>query len=78
MGLKLIEDGLGDGSMGREEALKSVFEVKAAVDVALVVLNDMLMLDKVKQGLLVLELTDQEPFEIVQKTVSCVNIQVNQ
>ena len=77
MGLKLVEEGLEDGSMGRDETLKSVYEVKVAVDVALAVLNDLLMLDKVKQGLLVLELTNQEPFVILRKTVNCFNIQVD-
>ena len=76
LGLNLIIEQLEEGSLGPFEALKSVKEVKTAASVALTILNDMLMLDKVKDGLLVLELSDQEPYNLVQKTVEEFNIQV--
>ena len=76
LGLKLVKESLEDGTMGPLEALKEIGEIKAAADVALTVLNDMLMLDKVKAGLLALELTDEEPLAMLKETVEGFNIQV--
>ena len=76
MGLKYIEAGLVDGTMVVGEAVKSVHDVKAAANVALSVLNAMLMFDKVKQGLLVLELVDVNPYAMLQEVVLGFTIQV--
>jgi signal transduction histidine kinase len=77
MGLKLMEEGIGEGTMGPAEAMNTVQEIKAAAEVALSVLNDMLMLDKVKQGALALELTEEEPYTTVKATVEGFNVQVS-
>ncbi len=76
MGLKLMEKEIEDGSLGPLQALRSVYEVQRAAEAALSVLNNMLMLDKVKQGLLVLELSDNDPYAVVWNTVNEFGIQV--
>lgn len=76
MGLKVMETELLEGTLDPTKALKYVHEVQTATEVALTVLNDMLMLDKVKDGLLVLELTNEGPYALLRETVDGFNIQV--
>ena len=76
MGLKLIEKELADNTLDPTKAITMVFEIKVAAEAALAVLNDLLMLNKVKEGLLVLELTDEDPLTLIKDAVEGFNIQV--
>jgi signal transduction histidine kinase len=77
MGLKLMEKELEDGTLTHAQAMKHVYDIKTAATAALTILNDMLMLDKVKQGLLVLEIAEEDPYAVLTKTVSEFGIQVS-
>ena len=61
MGLKVLEQDLQDSSKSAAEVLKTAHEVKDATNIAESMLDSMLMFDKVKQGLLVLDYTDEDP-----------------
>ena len=76
-GLKLLDLQLKNETINVEESLCLVWDTKGAADVALTVLNDMLMFDKIKTGLLVPELSEEEPCAFIEETVSPFQIQVN-
>ena len=67
MGLDVMEKELNDGEIGHVASIASVKEIKMAANSALTILNDILILDKVKEGLLVLELTDEDPCALVTR-----------
>ena len=75
-GLKLLDLQLRNETVDAEDALEAVRDVKVAADVALAVLNDMLLFDKIKAGHLATELSDEEPCAFVEETVSPFQIQV--
>jgi signal transduction histidine kinase len=77
MGLKLMEKELQDGTLTHAQAMTHVYDIRAAANAALTILNDMLMLYKVKQGLLVLEITEEDPYMVLKKTVNEFGIQVS-
>ena len=78
VGLRLLDKELSEGSLDVQETSVIVSDMKTAADVALTVLNDLLLLDKINQGLLVAELTDRAPIRFIEETVAPFHVQVNE
>jgi signal transduction histidine kinase len=70
MGLKLLEEGVP------LDLAPIVRDVKTASEVALEVLNDMLLLDKITNGLIVPEFTYVDPVAFIRATVDPFTLQV--
>eukprot|EP01041_Mallomonas_annulata_P042128 gene42128-biopygen6088 len=64
VGLKLLENELSGESMNFSESLVIVRDVKKAAEVALEVLNDMLLFDKLKGGLWHPEIQEAQESEV--------------
>jgi len=75
LGLKLLSDDLRrDGSSA--DRLDTVKDVKESCDIAINILNELLVFDKLQTGLLHLESEHVAPWSFIQDTVKTFYIQV--
>ena len=73
MGLQVLVDEL---QTTEPDTLESLQEVRESCDIAVNVLNELLMFDKLEGGTLMLEKTKENALELVTETISAFNIQV--
>jgi len=74
MGLRLLHDELQ--SLGNAECLQMVKDTQESCEVAIGILSEMLMFDKVESGLLVLEREVFSPVNFIKSILSPFSIQV--
>ena len=78
MGLKLIEDELSEhDDLAARRLFSTVRDAKSSAASALDVLNDLLLMDKIHEGLLVPDLTDEDPIALLNDTILPFLIQVS-
>ena len=75
LGLKSLEDDIK--ACDTANCISTLHDIKGSCQIALQVLNDMLMYDKIQSGLLVLELENLNPWEFLQNTYSPFLLQVS-
>ena len=75
MGLKLLERELSK-SRTNAKHLGTVKDVKSSADIALGVLNDMLLYDKIESGIMQLEFSDARPWSLVKSVMAPFELQV--
>lgn len=83
MGLKLLEGNyISDNSTEKDDDFTDISailkDVKSATNVALEVLNDMLLLDKITEGILSPEFVDEEPTQFLLETISPFTLQARE
>ena len=73
MGLQVLADEL---ETTNPDSLESVQEVRTSCDIAVNVLNELLMFDKLEGGTLMLEKTRVKALDLIAKTIAHFQIQV--
>ena len=75
LGLKSLEDDIK--TCDTASCISTLHDIKGSCQIALQVLNDMLMYDKIQSGLLVLEMENLNPWEFLQNSYSPFLLQVS-
>ena len=75
MGLNLLQKELGQ-SKANAKHVGTVKEVKASAEIALGVLNDMLLYDKIEGGIAQLDRSDVRPLSLVKSVMRPFSLQV--
>ena len=73
MGLQVLTDDL---SSADQQILNNLREVRESCDIAVNVLNELLMFDKLEGGTLMVEKEEVNALDLVTKTVALFNMQV--
>ena len=73
MGLQVLADDLESAD---QDTLTSLQDVRTSCDIAVNVLNELLMFDKLEGGTLMLEKTKANAMELITKTITPFQIQV--
>jgi len=74
MGVQVLTEDLM-GAMADNETIQTIVDVKTSMDIAVNVLNELLTFDKLESGTLLLERTELNAMELIEKTVKPFQVQ---